>query len=287
MVTAACPRKYPRDLATRKAKRCMIPEDFTTEEFLAKFRRVVGKYCTQSVLKATCHDEPHKRFRPSNSRRERHKHLAGLMSGNFAHKKVADAFQREHGLRISFSFNLSRFVGNLTYLTTPGKKTSTDLDLAPAKYPPSLDLKAEMEKERHPGDDKAKPSKKRKRLSFDEVSNIIIEGIGDGPLRSAKALELAARTLKHKGNVELWNYLGDLKGSGSSALLSKVWQLQGETVHPMWRASSPYPLDSFDQTGLREVAAWRGGKWKSQVLVLSGDGGLGKMSPNPLINLFF
>ena len=51
-----------------------------------------------------------------------------LLSGNFALKKVADAFQKEHGIRISFSFKLQRFVGNLKYLMEPGKKPSTDLD---------------------------------------------------------------------------------------------------------------------------------------------------------------
>ena len=67
-------------------------------------------------------------------------------SGNFAHKKVADAFFRGYGLRISFSFKLMRFVGNLQYLLTPGKKPSTDLDTSPATFPPNLDLAAELKK---------------------------------------------------------------------------------------------------------------------------------------------
>ena len=104
-----------------------------------------------------------------------------------------------------------RFVGNLQYLMTAGKKPSTDLDLEPATYPPKLDLKKELAAASHPGDAPVKDSRKRKRLTFDEVSNVVIEGVGDGPLRKVTDLEAAARSLKHQGKVELWNYLGSLK----------------------------------------------------------------------------
>ena len=40
LVTAACPRKYPRALKERKASRLVLPGDFSTQEFLQKFRRV-------------------------------------------------------------------------------------------------------------------------------------------------------------------------------------------------------------------------------------------------------
>ena len=52
----------------------------------------------------------------------------------------------------------------------PGKKPSTDLDLSPAVYPPSLKVEDEVSAAKHPGDCHAKDSRKRKRLSFDEVS---------------------------------------------------------------------------------------------------------------------
>ena len=171
----------------------------------------MAKHSTAKIEKATCHDEPHKRFRPSKNKRERHFHIALKMSNNFAHEKIADAFYKEHGIRISFSFKLNRFVSYLNYLTEAGKKPSTDVDTNPAKYPATLDLKKELESKRHPGETAPKESRKRKRLSFDEASNIIIEGVGSGPLRTVKALEQAARDLKHKGQVELWNYLGGLK----------------------------------------------------------------------------
>lgn len=280
LVTASCLRQYPRDIADRKAKRMMIPQDFEKGEFLTMFRRVVNKHCNQTVVKATCHDEPHKRFRPSEDKRERHKHLAVLMSGNFAHKKVADAFQREHGIRISFSFKLTRFVGNLGYLMTPGKKPSTDLDLDPAKHPPNLDLKAELAAAPHPGaGGTVKESRKRKRLSFDEVSNIIIEGVGSGPLRTARSLEEASKILKQKGDVELWNYMGTMKTSSETAgLVSQVWRLHGSMAHPMWHTKAPYDVSEFRHGGLSEVGEWIRGKYKTHVLILSGDGGLGKTS---------
>ena len=62
LVTAACPRKYLKCLAQRMAKNQRIPEDFSKDEFLTKFRRVFNANCNQSIQKATCHDEPHKRF---------------------------------------------------------------------------------------------------------------------------------------------------------------------------------------------------------------------------------
>jgi hypothetical protein len=279
LVTASCPRQYPREFEERKAQGCLIPDDFSKEEFLAKLRKTIAKCCTVKMEKATCHDEPHKRFRPSLLRRERHKHVALKMSGNFAHKKIADAFQKEHGIRISFSFKLNRFVANLAYLMEPGKKPSTDLDLNPARYPTCLDLQKELRSAKHAGEQDPKESRKRKRLSFDEVSNIIIEGIGDGPLRTPKVLEDAARTLKHKGQVELWNYLGNLKSSSETcALVAKVWRLQGELAHPMWNTEAPYPLEAFRLDLLSEAQQWLGGKYKTHALIFSGDGDLGKTS---------
>ena len=139
----------------------MIPEDFTKEDFLKKLRRVISSHANVTIKKATCHDEPHKRYRPSADRRERHKHVALLASGNFAHKKIADAFQREHGLRISFSFKMNRFVGYLEYLMEPGKKASTDADTQPAKYPEDLNLQAELKSQKHPGEVEPKALKPR------------------------------------------------------------------------------------------------------------------------------
>lgn len=122
LITAACPRQYPRELEARRTQRQMIPEDFGKEEFLTKLRRTIAKHCSAKVEKATCHSEPHKRISCTTKKRVRHYHVAMKLSANFAHKKVAEAFYREHGIRISFSFKLNRFVGNLQYLMEPGKK---------------------------------------------------------------------------------------------------------------------------------------------------------------------
>ena len=98
--------------------------------------------------------------------------------------------------RISFSFRLHRFVGNLSYLLEPGKKPSTDLDLEPAKFPSGLNLDEELKANKDPREAEPKSNKKRKRLTFDEVSNVVLEGVGNGPLRSRKELEAAAKKLK-------------------------------------------------------------------------------------------
>ena len=279
LVTAACPRQYPADQQARRAEGTMIPEDFSKEEFLTNLRRIFGSHCTVKVLKATCHSEPHKRCNKTTKKRERHFHVALKVTGNFAHKRVAAAFHKAHGLRISFSFKLNRFVGNLQYLMVPGKKPSTDLDLKPAVYPPTLKPEEELKAASHPGDRSAKESRKRKRLSFDEVSDVIFEGVGDGPIRSAEALEEAARTLKRRGQIELWNYLGSLKtNSDTAALVAKVWHLHGESAHAMWITKPEFGKDMFHCTNLQQVNEWLQGKWKTHVLVLSGDGGLGKTS---------
>jgi hypothetical protein len=40
LVTVACPRNYTSELEARKARRIMLPEDFSKEDLLKKFRRV-------------------------------------------------------------------------------------------------------------------------------------------------------------------------------------------------------------------------------------------------------
>ena len=85
------------------------------------------------------------------------------------------------------------------YLLEPGKKPSTDLDLEPAKFPSGLNLDEELKANKDPREAREaepKSNKKRKRLTFDEVSNVVLEGVGNGPLRSRKELEAAAKKLK-------------------------------------------------------------------------------------------
>ena len=278
LVTASCPRTYPKDLALRKRQNNMISEDYTTEAFLSHFRRVFDANTAQRLKKASCHDEPHKRMKPDRQRRERRKHIAMQTSGNFGHKRVAEAFYRATGVRISFSFKHESFPGYVSYLMTPGKKAKSDLDLKPAKYPPDLDLEAEL-RLFHGDDADSSRGKKRKSLSFDDVSNVIMEGIGEGPLCSAKELEAAARHLKSEGNVELWNYLGSFKTVADvRSLVAKVWRMSGKLNHHLFHSTSRRQLADFDFGHLALVREWLEGGWETHTLVLSGDGGLGKTS---------
>ena len=119
LVTCSCPKQYPRELEDRKRKGQLIPEDMSTEEFLTKLRRVINTKSPVTLVKGTCHDEPHKLYRRARDGRERHKHGCLLLSGNFAHKKVADELFKETHFRISFSFKLKRFFANLAYCMTP------------------------------------------------------------------------------------------------------------------------------------------------------------------------
>lgn len=275
LVTASCPRKYPRTLAERKGKNIMIPEDYSRETFLENFRQMFNRHTPKLMTKGTCHEEPHKRFRRTRGRRERHYHLAMKATGPFAFMKLTTAFKQKYGIQLSFSFKMNHFAGYLGYLMRPGKKPSTDLDLKPATYPPSMDLKAELKQTK---EEQASKGKKRKRLSFDEFSNVVIEGVGAGPLRTGKAVEETASRLKDDGNVELWNYVGDFKTAKDvNIAVSKVWRLRGDrAAHPLFHMQATYPLEAFSYQEFQSIKQWLEGKWKTHTLVLSGDGGLGK-----------
>ena len=281
LVTASCPREYPRSLEDRRKLNKMIPADFDKSTFLENFQRLICTSTNRSLLKAYCVDEPHKRFRKSTNTRERHKHIAFLIDAPVAHKKLADEFQKRYGIRISFSFRLPGFQSNSEYLREPGKKPSTDIDSKPAVYPNNLDVSKELEKQSSnhllPAGKQSKQGKKRKTLSFVEVSNIVLEGVGDGPIKSAEDLQKVAKRLKYKGDVELWNYIGGLKGPADvGRLVTKVWHLNGEVRHEMFRQRSRFSLDDFSLKELTEVTEWIETKSESHTLVLSGDGGLGK-----------
>ena len=277
IVTAACPRRYLRSFADRQRLKRYIPEDFSNDQFLKKFRRTFDSVSTKRIEMATVHDEPHKRFRKSNDKRERHKHIAFKTNGPFAHKKLADSFHREHGLHIHFSFKLAGFASNLRYLMTTGKKSSTDIDTNPAKYPPTLNLEKVLDSASTRHLDSAAPARKRTRLSFDDFSNIVVEGIGCGPLRTISDLEAAALTLKRDGKIELWNYLGAFKTTAETKnQLMKVWRLLGNPMGDCLLTSAKYTLDDFNLSTLPGVREWFAGEYKNRALVLSGDGCLGK-----------
>ena len=201
LVTAACPRNYLRDPAQRKAQSKLIPEDFSKPEFLKAYRGVFNANSNRVVEKAACYDEPHKRLRRSLDRRERHIHVVQKASGNFAHKKVSDAFAAKYGLHLDFSFKQNRFVGYLRHMMVAGKKPSHDLDMCyaqnseydmpmrhvrsgatahaplcmsagnwimsiahmqPATFPPNLNIQEELKAKLHPGEGQEDVSERKK-----------------------------------------------------------------------------------------------------------------------------
>ena len=84
LVTAACPRQYHRTLEERRRANKLIPEDISTEGALRQFRRVWNSCCTAQLLKATCHDEPHKRVRQSTNKRRCLLFVLGLVASRVA-----------------------------------------------------------------------------------------------------------------------------------------------------------------------------------------------------------
>ena len=113
LVTASCPRQYPREAAERKRLGIMIPEDFAKADFVDNLRRLVNVNSNRTLLKAYCVDKPHKRFRKSKQRRERHIHLAFLMDAPFAHKKLAEEMVNTSNRPSNINFER-----NLLYLIT-------------------------------------------------------------------------------------------------------------------------------------------------------------------------
>ena len=108
-------RHCHRQHALLVGRRChnlwkLIPEGFIKEDFLKKLRRVISSHTNVIIKKATCHEEPHKRYHPSADRRERHKHVALLASGTLAHKEICNACglasQTSFGLHVQMLSNI-------------------------------------------------------------------------------------------------------------------------------------------------------------------------------------
>ena len=76
------------------------------------------------------------------------------------------------------------------------------------------------------------------RLSFDELSNVF-EGVGDGPLKTGRALESAAKGLKLVGNVELWSYLSRHKQKPTNQIMMQG----GDPKHACLKCESSDPRE--------------------------------------------
>ena len=139
IVTVRCPRRYPRQLRVRKEEGLKIPADMGKLEFLRCFRQVVSSHCSQKLISATCHGELHGRKRKSTQLPEKKIRLAVRMQNYFPHRKIADAFQKKHGLKITFNFMAGTWERALGVLMTKGAVEL--LDLEPEKYPTRLGSK--------------------------------------------------------------------------------------------------------------------------------------------------
>ena len=108
-------------------------------------------------------------------------------------------------------------------------------------------------------------------MTFDEVSKVVLEGVGEGSLKTGRDLEAASKKLKLQGKTELWNYLGDLKNAADAfRLVSKVRGMLGGNAHQIFNTTSKFPLDAFKLAFLPSVRSWLKGEFKTKSLVRSG-----------------
>ena len=122
-----------------------------------------------------------------------------------------------------------------------------------------------------PGDAQLKAANKRKRLTLDEVSNVVLEGVGEGSLKTCRDLVAASKKLKLQGKTELWNHLGDLKNAADTfRLVSKVRGMFGGNAHQIFNTISKFPLDAFKLAFLPSVRSWLKEEFKTKSLVRSG-----------------
>ena len=279
-----CPREYPSALEVRKAQKWLKPADMGKDEFGLLAKSVFLKLGLGPLL-SNLHvfDEPHKRYNKKTGCRERHYHLLFKMKGLFAHARVRKALA-EHGVHGHFSFNLVGYIAYLNYcMESSAKKLEADLDKAPWSWPPqtyaALDVfrrtKTAQSAQQDARNGKAgKQGRKRALLTFSEVTDVFVEG----NVRSEKEAWTVAKHRKEQGDDTLFNTLGSHASlSDLVAKVQRAWyseRLSGGTLV----LTPPYALNTFAAPAAvgPGVVEWMAGGYKGKVLILSGDGGLGK-----------
>lgn len=213
--------------------------------------------------------------------RERHKHVVFKMAAPFAHVRVRKELTA-HGVYGHFSFNLVGYKAYLGYCLLPSaKKLAVDVDAVPWSWPtvPIASLKAMCEAnspqmEARNGAVGGGRGRKRKLLTFSELTDAFVEGA----VRNEREAWVLAKARKVGGDDTLYNTLG--ASHPVSALVARVrqaWHPEGISTGTLM-TKPDFLLKDFVPIGRvgRKVLDWVRGAWKHQVLVLSGDGGLGK-----------
>ena len=276
-----CPREYPLDARVRAAQKWLIPADLSKQAVGELFKNVATMLGHGPNL-AHIHvfDEPHKRYSPVTGERERHKHVVFKMKNSFAHVRFGQVLA-QRGVHGHFSFRLIGYVAYLRYcLKASGKKLAIDLDTEPWSWPPVRPggLMAMVDEETPQmdarADDANRRGRKRKLLTFSELTDAFVEG----RVRTERDAWLLAKDRKLAGDDTLFNTLG-----GSTCVRSLVarvqqaWHCEHLAVGTL-QTQSDFSLQDFRPLAEidPELPAWAQGGWRSRSLVLTGRGGLGK-----------
>lgn len=275
-----CPREYPADAIVREREKHPIPADYSKEQFGQQFKAALQKRGqSANIVQLHVFDEPHKRYSRLTGARERHKHVIFKMRSPYAHTNIQRDLAAQ-GIYGHFSFNLVGYVAYLRYLMMPsGKKLLSDLDREPWSYPSTQPaaLVALCGQETPQLDGRSKvvaPGRKRKFLSFSEVTDIFVEGA----VRTERDAWTVAKRHKESGDDALWNTLGDGRCVASMvAKVRKAWACEdmdsGTLIkQPAYNLSNFVPLGSFD----KRLLAWLQKDHKELSLFLCGKGGRGK-----------
>ena len=170
------------------------------------------------------------------------------------------------------------FAAYCRYLFEPGKKIASDIDESPWLFPESLTMdKVKILMAAMPVDQQVKnglvprrAEKKRKSLSFSELTDIVVEN----KLFSVGELWQEAKARKLKGDDSLWETCGAQR-SLQTTLRSIITGWHGDPASTL-HFSAAYPLASFEIPA--EARRWLDGAWRTHTLILSGGGGVGKTS---------
>ena len=277
-----CPRENPQELATRKARKWLKPEDLSKEAFGLLFKDVGTRLgLGPKFEKLHVFDEPHKKFSTAAGVRERHKHLVFKVKCGFAHVR----FQKDlaaRGVYGHFSFNLVGYVSYLRYcLTESPKKLLSDTDQTPWSWPPiapaaliALCEKPTPQMDARNNDGAAAKGRKRKLMTFSEVTDAFVEA----GVQTEQDAWILAKSRKVAGDDTLFNTLG--AAPCVSNLVTRVVKAWGcETMACGTLCKQPdYTLDKFipPHDVSPQLDGWLAGGWKRQVLILCGEPGIGK-----------
>lgn len=295
LYTWPCPRQYCVEIADRRRQNLLKPSDLSKQETLDLLKEVLKETgWLSSVQQIIIVDEPHRRYDPQASppARERHKHIVICMNGAFAHASMRKALASK-GVHGWFSFSLTGKAAYFSYVLkdTP-RKLKMDMDGDPLFWPSMTREKALSvvdgakpqilnRKGNEPlGVAKAKEEKKPKErttLTWDEFTNVCAEQ----DFKSYQDLvEFAKQKKFEHGDTLLWTYLGTQREG--KATFEKARKM----LHPELLAdktvltSSDFPLSAFRLDKLPTAKAWLEHKHyegtKPRVLIMEGEGGLGK-----------